>query len=357
MISKVLFRLDKIHVKSVSIYFILLLSIKTEHLMLFPQVVTEPKPSREPRKSWHQLFARSTPVPVPSNVNTISRPSTKPQTAVQSSQVPGQVSSIRTFDNPISFGLPSPFTIPVYSSGSTTSSFGFSSPTEIVFLQPGEDERLENPCYVPDPISLLGPFSESLDLRATGYETGIGLVKHHAMKNTPTCEVNKPSPIESPLSRSWAADEKQATDGSWQMWKSPLGQNGLGLVGGSANWIIPSETRRSKEEIATHHVPQHRTESLFAKEDCQLHHIAYSHMKDCLENDQRSGVLSPVMGPTTTDPWSHKMFFPALSGIESPFSFSIQTESVLNNVAIYRSPTESAPDNPFEHPSPNHWLK
>ncbi|KAG7565308.1 hypothetical protein ISN44_As10g020140 [Arabidopsis suecica] len=317
-------------------------------------VVSEP--TREPRKSWHQLFARSTPVPVSSNVNTISRPSTNPQPIVQSSQVTSQVSSIRTFDNPISFGLPSPFTIPVYSSGSTTSSLGFSPPTEIVFHQPGEDERFEDPCYVPDPISLLGPVSESLDLRAAGYETCIRQVKYHAMKNTP-CEANKPSPIESPLSRSRAADEKQANDGSWQMWKSPLGQNSLGLVGGSANWIIPSETSRSNEEIAMHHVPQHRTESLFSKEDCQLHQCAYSQRKDCLEHDQRSGVFSPISGPTTTDPWSQKMFFPALSGIESPFSFTTQTESILNNVAAYRSPTGSAPDNPFEHPSPNHWLK
>ncbi|VVB05373.1 unnamed protein product [Arabis nemorensis] len=314
-------------------------------------VVPEPKPSREPRKSWHQLFARSTSVvPVSSNVSTISRPSTKPQAAVQSSQVSSKVSSIRTFDNPISFGLPSPFTIPVYSSGTTTSSLGFSPPTELVFPQPGEDENFEDPCYVPDPITLLGPVSESLNLRA-GYEAGIGLPKHHAMKNTPTSEISKPSPIESPLSKSRAADEKQANDGSWQMWKSPLGQNGLGLVGGSANWIIPSETTRSNEESALHHVPQHRTESLFSKED------AYSQRKNCLENDQPSGVFSPVTGPSNHDPWSQKMFFPALSGMESPFSFSTQTESILNNAASYRSPTEPASDSPFEHPSPNHWLK
>uniref|UniRef100_A0A1J3JJN6 Reticulocyte-binding protein 2-like protein a n=1 Tax=Noccaea caerulescens TaxID=107243 RepID=A0A1J3JJN6_NOCCA len=313
-------------------------------------VASEPTPSREPRKAWHQLFARSTSVPVSTNVSIISRPSTKPQEAVQSSKVSSQVSSIRTFDNPISFGLPSPFTIPVYSSGSTTSTVGFSPPTKIAFPQHVEDEHFEDPCYVPDPISLLGPVSESLDLRA-GYEASIGLTKHHPMKNTSTCEISKPSPIESPLSRSRAADEKQANDGSWQMWKSPLGQNSLGLVGGSANWTIPSETTRSDEESGMHHVPQHRTASLFAKED------AYSHSKDSLENDQQSGFFSPNTGPINHDPWSQKMFFPALSGIESPLSFSIQTESVLNNVAAYRSPTESAQDNPFKHPSPNHWLK
>ena len=304
--------------------------------MLFPQVVSEPKPTREPRKAWHQLFARSTSVPVSPNVSTISRPSTKPQEAAQSSQISSQVSSIRTFDNPISFGLPSPFTIPVYSSGSTTCSIGFSPPTEIVLPQPGEDEHFEDPCYVPDPISLLGPVSESLDLRA-GYETGIG--KPHSMKNTPTREISKPSPIESPLSKSRAADEKQANDGSWQMWKSPLGQNSLGLVSGSANWIIPSETTRSTEE--SHHIAS----SLFAKED------AYSH-RDSPESDHQNSVFSPITN--NHDPWSQNMFFPALSGTESPFSCSTQTESTLLN---NRSPTGSAQNNPFEHPSPNHWLK
>ncbi|CAF2046813.1 unnamed protein product [Brassica napus] len=312
------------------------LPIITEYAMLFPQVVSEPKPTREPRKAWHQLFARSTSVPVSPNVSTISRPSTKPQQAAQSSLISSQVSAIRTFDNPISFGLPSPFIIPVYSSGSTTSSIGFSPPTEIVLPQPGEDEHFEDPCYVPDPISLLGPVSESLDLR-TGYETGIG--KHHSMKNTPTREISKPSPIESPLSKSRAADEKQANDGSWQMWKSPLGQNSLGLVSGSAKWIIPSETTRSTEE--SHHIAS----SLFAKED------AYSH-RDSPESDHQNSVFSPIT--SNHDPWSQNMFFPALSGTESPFSCSTQTESTLLN---NRSPTGSAQNNPFEHPSPNHWLK
>nr|VDC62327.1 unnamed protein product [Brassica rapa] len=314
-------------------------------------VVTESMPTREPRKAWHQLFARSTSVPVSSSVSTISRPSTKPQEASQTSHVSSQVSSIRTFDNPISFGLPSPFAIPVCSSGSTTCSLGFSPPTEIAFAQPGEDEHFEDPCYVPDPISLLGPVSKSLDLRA-GYETGIGLAKHRAMKNSPTCEISKPSPIESPLSKSRAADEKQANDGSWQMWKSPLGQTGLGLVGGSANWIIPSETTRANEESGMHHVPHHITSSLFAKED------AYSH-RDSPESDHQNSVFSPITGgPSNHDPWSQNMFFPALSGTESPFSYSVQTESILlNSAAEYRSPTGSAQDNPFEHPSPNHWLK
>ncbi|KAL1199786.1 hypothetical protein V5N11_013049 [Cardamine amara subsp. amara] len=36
-------------------------------------VVSEPEPSREPRKSWHQLFTHSTSVTASSNVNTISR--------------------------------------------------------------------------------------------------------------------------------------------------------------------------------------------------------------------------------------------------------------------------------------------
>ncbi|KAG7574097.1 hypothetical protein ISN44_As09g023160 [Arabidopsis suecica] len=313
-------------------------------------VVSEPLPSGEPKKSWQQLFARTPSVPASSNVNVISRPSTKPKD-VQSSQVPNQDQSIRTFDNPISFGLPSPFTIPTYSSGSTISSLGFSSARDIVLPQPGEkahafmpeEERFEDPCYVPDPISLLGPVSESLDLRA-GFETNGRLEKPHLLKNTPFCEVNKPSPIESPLSRLRVADEKQVNDGSWQMWKTTFGQD----------LLLPSDNTRSNEENAVHHVPHNRTSSLFATDDPIL--SAYSHKKESFENDQRSGPFSPIAGPSNHDPWSQKMFLPASSGIESLLSPSRPEDTGPNNVA-YMSPTGLAPDNPFELPSPNHWLK
>ncbi|XP_010529926.1 PREDICTED: stress response protein nst1 isoform X2 [Tarenaya hassleriana] len=313
-------------------------------------VVSEPQASGGPRKSWHQLFSRSSSVPVSSNVSVISRPSTKPQAAVQSSHVPGQVSPIRTFDNPISFGLPSPFTMPTYSSGSTTSSLGFPPATEIGLPQSGEETReepelFEDPCYVPDPISLLGPVSESLDLTSE-FETGVGLEKQHALKKTTCSEVNKPSPIESPLSRSRIADEKQSDDGIWQMWKSSLGQDSLGFVGGPAGWLItPESSSRSNKEDIMHCVPQSRTTSLFAKEDPS----AYPHM-DRLGNDQRSGAFSPVAGLSKHDPWSQKAFFPALSGTVSP------QEGVHKDGTAYGSPTGSMPDHPLEHPSANHWL-
>ncbi|KAL1193683.1 hypothetical protein V5N11_017575 [Cardamine amara subsp. amara] len=311
-------------------------------------VVSEPQPSEEPKKSWHQLFARTPSVPASSSVNVISRPSTKPKD-VQSSQAPNQDQSIRTFDNPISFGLPSPFTIPTYSSGSTISSLGFSSARDIVLPQSGEnsraflpeEERFEDPCYVPDPISLLGPVSESLDLRAE-FETG--LEKPHLLKNTPFCEVSKPSPIESPLSRLRIADEKQVNDGSWQMWKTTFGQD----------LLLPSDNTRSNEDNTVHHIPHNRTSSLFAKDDPI--HSAYSHRKECFENDQRSGGFSPITGPSNHDPWSQKMFLPASSGTESLLLLSRPEEAGLNNGA-YMSPTGLAPENPFELPSPNHWLK
>ncbi|CAH2058813.1 unnamed protein product [Thlaspi arvense] len=306
-------------------------------------VVSEPQPSGEPKKSWQQLFARTPSVPASSNVNVISRPNTKPKT-VQNSEVPSQDHSVRTFDNPISFGLPSPFTIPAYSSGSTISSLGFSSARDVVLPQPGEnsrtfmpeEEHFEDPCYVPDPISLLGPISESLDLRAE-FETGVGLEKPHLLKNTAFCEANKPSPIESPLSRLRVADEKQVNDGSWQMWKTTFGQD----------LLLPS----NNTENALNHVAHNRTSSLFAKDDPI--HSSYSHRK---ENDQRSGTFSPVAGPSNHDPWSQKMFLPASSGTESLLSLSRPEEPGPNNVS-YMSPTGLAPENPFEHPSPNHWLK
>ncbi|CAN8287274.1 unnamed protein product [Cochlearia groenlandica] len=315
-------------------------------------VVSEPQPSGEPKKSWQQLFARTPSVPASSNVNVISRPSSTSPKAAQSSQLPNQDPPIRTFDNPISFGLPSPFTMPTYSNGSCVSSLGFSSASDVVLPQAREnsrafmpeEEHFEDPCYVPHPISRLGPISESLDLRAE-FQTVVGLEKPDLLKKAPFCEANKPSPIESPLSRLRVADEKQVNDGSWQMWKTTFGQDLLPLS---------DNVTRSNEENGVHNVPHNRTSSLFAKDDPI--YTTYPQRKDCFENDQRNGAFSPSSGLSNHDPWSQKMFLPASSGTESLLSLSHPEEAGLNNVA-FLSPTGLAPENPFELPSPNHWLK
>ncbi|KAM2692322.1 hypothetical protein EV2_006635 [Malus domestica] len=112
------------------------------------------------KKSWQQLFSRSSSVPSSSSVNVISRPNAKSQTKVQSPQLSGQSSSIQSFDNPINFGLPSPFALSTtYPKGSTSNSLGFSPAIDPMFPRIGEGhheliteepELFEDPSYVLD---------------------------------------------------------------------------------------------------------------------------------------------------------------------------------------------------------------
>ncbi|XVF84195.1 hypothetical protein PTKIN_Ptkin17bG0006000 [Pterospermum kingtungense] len=355
-------------------------------------VLSEPQLRAAPKKSWQQLFTRSPSVPPVSNANVISRPNSKIQAEAQSPPLPGHSSKIQTFDNPINFGLPSPF-ISTYPNGAPSSSLGFSPAIEPIFPPASEGrhefiheepELFEDPCYVPDPVSLLGPVSESLDNfqldLGTGFGMDMGMERPHAMKNiTASSEINKPSPIESPLSRLWSADERhnncnrfpttpKAQDlqtfpvadtnasekGTWQMWNSsPLGQDGLGLVGGPASWLLPLEHNRSNKEDFVNPSTQKTMASLFTKEDAILVGTQ-SPQKVFIGNGQNSGTFSPVTGPSDHDPWLQDAFFPPLSGNDN--HFPIKPRQEMSEVS-YGSPTGSACSHPFE-PSPvNCWPK
>ncbi|KAJ7950095.1 stress response protein NST1-like [Quillaja saponaria] len=136
-------------------------------------VHSESQPWTSPKKTWQQLFTRSSSVPQNSNANVIGRPQPKFQAEVPSPPLSGQSSLTQSFDNPINFGLPSPFNLSTYPTVSaTSSSLGFSPAIEPIFSHVGEvahefraeeQDLFEDPCYVPDPVSLLGPVSESLD--------------------------------------------------------------------------------------------------------------------------------------------------------------------------------------------------
>ncbi|KAK9290291.1 hypothetical protein L1049_008458 [Liquidambar formosana] len=359
-------------------------------------VLLEPQPMTTPKKSWQQLFTRSSAVHPTSTTNVISRPNAKSQAEVKSPQFPGQSLSTQSFDNPINFGLPSPFTISSFPNGSTISSSGFSSATERMFPHVGEvpheflpedSDPFEDPCYVPDPVSLLGPVSESLDNfqldLGAGFVSDVGLEKPRALKNVSApSEINRPSPIESPMSRLRLADERHTSSnwfpttptaqhmhtlpmddsnnanekGTWQMWNSsPLGQDGLGSVSGAASWLLPPErnNRSSKEDIM--YPSSNKTMvSLFTKED-QVLSGTHSPQKVFLANCQNGGTFSsPVSGSEDHDPWLEKAFFPPLSGSENHFAVKPQGETTQNEM-IYGSPSRSATSHPSELPPANCW--
>lgn len=353
------------------------------------QVISEQAPGTAPKKSWQQLFTRSTSVTPSSNVNVISRPNSKLQAEVQSPQLSGQPSSIQSFDNPINFGLPSPFTLNSYPNGST-SSLGFSPAiVEPIFprvgegpheLIPEEPEHFEDPCYIPDPVSLLGPVSESLDNfqldLGTGFATGTGLERPRILKNlSATSEVTKPLPIESPLSRekhnnsTWYPTTPKAQDMhnspvddvntnetlTWQMWNTcPLGQDGLGVVGGPASWLLPAELNRPTKDEYLHPSSQKTMASLFTKEE-QVLPGTHSPQNIFLGNGQ-NGTFSSVSGSSDPDPWLQKAFFPPLSTGESHFVLKPQ-EEIAQHETVFGSPSRSATNHQFEVSPGNCWSK
>lgn len=348
-------------------------------------VLPEPQPMSTPKKSWQQLFIRSSSVPPSSNANVICRPNAKPQAEVKSPQLP--------------IGPPPPSTFPLssFSTGSAISSSGFSCATEPMFprvgellpheLLPEEPELFEDPCYVPDPVSLLGPVSESLDNfqldLGGGFVKDVGLEKPRALKNVSApSEVIRPSPIESPMSRLRVTDERHnnynwfpstpkshdmhslpmddsnnANEiGTWQMWNSsPLCQDGLGLVGGPASWLLPPERiNRSNMEDIVHPSPPKTMASLFTKEDPVLSG-ARSPQNAFLGSCQNGGIFhSPTPGPSDHDPWLQKAFIPPLSGSEDHFT---PQEETVQNEMIFGSPSRSATNHLFESSPANCWSK
>ncbi|XP_044473440.1 stress response protein nst1-like [Mangifera indica] len=356
-------------------------------------VLAEPQPRTTTKKSWQQLFTRSSLVPATSNTNVISRPNPKLPTEVQSPPLPAQSSAMQTFDNPINFGLPSPFILSAYPSGSTSTSLGFSPAIEPILphvgdgpheFMPEETELFEDPCYVPDPISLLGPVSESLDNfqldLGPGFAKDIGSERSHTLKNASSAfEVSKPAPIESPLSRLRVADEKHNNSnwfpstskvqdvhtypvddtnangkGTWQMWNSsPLGQDGLGLVGGPPSWILPPELNRSNKEDFVHPASLKTVVSPFTTEDPVL--SGTQSPKVFLGSSQNGGAFSPVTGSNDHDPWLQNAFFPPLS-VNDHLSLTAQEDSTQNEM-IYGSLSGSATNHSFDQSPANCWPK
>ncbi|KAK4775913.1 hypothetical protein SAY87_023874 [Trapa incisa] len=352
----------------------------------------EPQPIPAPKKSWQQLFTRATPVHPSSNSNVISKPNTKMPTE-QSSALPDQAMSSQSFDRPISFGLPSPYDVCSLQNTMPSSSLGFSLAIEPIFPHlrerphenmPEEPELFEDPCYVPDPVSLLGPVSESLnnfqlDVGST-FVSGIGLEKSRIQKvSSVASEISRPSPIESPLSRLRVVDDKHGDiscrpttpmsqeqqsypveDSSgndekiWQMWgPSPLGQECLGFIGGSA-WNLNPEPHRSSKEEFVH--PPMRSMTCFTQEDPILPNI-YSPQKDFLGSGLDIGTYKTAAISNDKDPLLQKAFFSPLSENGKHLPFKHQESSTPNDIFFGTSARPHTYTHPLEQTPANCWTK
>ncbi|XP_058214738.1 uncharacterized protein LOC131326139 isoform X2 [Rhododendron vialii] len=365
----------------------------------------ESQPLPAPKKSWQQLFTRSSTVAPSTNTNVISRPNGKSQAEVQNPAFSGLSSSVQSYDNPISFGLPSPFTLPTFPSIATTSSTVPPLTSEAMFPRireaprdylPEDADIFEDPCYVPDPVSLLGPVSESLDNfqldLGSGFATDTRLEKPRPLKNiSATAEVNRLSPIESPMSRIRVSDGRHsnssrfssspkaqdvvtsplndlntATDnGTWQMWSSsPLGQDGIGLVSGPGSWLVSPELNKSTWDDIVHPMAQKTMASLFTRDDQTLAGT-HSPQKVFLGNSQNGGFLgtSQNVGTfhtsapgSTDDPWSSSTLFGPMPGADSHVSINPRQEASQKEM-MYGSPNSSATNGPFEFSPADCWAK
>lgn len=222
---------------------------------------------------------------------------------------------------------------------------------------------------------MLGPVSESLDDfqldLGSGFVTDKEVDKPQTSKNsTAGSEVNKPSPIESPLSRekhscsnqfpsapqpqdvhSFLLDDATANEkGTWQMWNtSPLGQEGLGLVGGQGSWLLPSQRNIPNKDGFVLPSSQKTMASLFNKDD-NIISSTHSPQNVFLPNGQSGGTFSPVTS-SGYDPWSQSALFPQLtSGLKAQ-------GGATQNEMIYGSPSGSAGNDVVDSSPVNSWSK
>ncbi|KAJ3704515.1 hypothetical protein LUZ61_008220 [Rhynchospora tenuis] len=210
-------------------------------------------PPPAPKKAWHQLFKRNPVTPTPD------------QTTTAPNYQNGHFETYfappnRYFNTPPIFNRPAlPF--PMYNPPNT----GLFPPVKDPVPPPPvieEQEQFEDPSFDPDAIALLGPVSESLD--DLPLDLGTGFISSEAGK------ISKPSPIQSPLSRTRISDDAHKPfssvvqdsasneTGSWQLWGAPLTQNALGSVGGSKSGLVPKEeTGTAPGVIGDVHSPRH----------------------------------------------------------------------------------------------------
>ncbi|KAL2330550.1 hypothetical protein Fmac_018131 [Flemingia macrophylla] len=329
-------------------------------------VLPEPQPwTAAPKKSWQQLFTRSSSDHQSSNSNVICRPNSKIQAEAKSPELSGQSPVTQSFNNPIQFGLPSLFNISTHASGPTNISLGFTPAIEPFFSPVGntspdfrqdEQELFEDPCYVPDPASLLGPVSESLDDFQLDLGTVFGkhneVAKPHSLKSI-SASSDKLSPMESPLSRekhsfpNWFSstlgdkdkhdfplDDAAATKkGTWQMWStSPLGQEGLGLVGDPGSWLLSSQQNIPNTDDFVLPTSQ-KTMASFSNNKDNV--ISGSHPPQyvLLPNGQSGENFSPVTGSSSYDPWLQSVLFPPLSGGLTSQEGATQNEIVYGSLS------------------------
>ncbi|PKA51865.1 hypothetical protein AXF42_Ash008094 [Apostasia shenzhenica] len=338
------------------------------------------------KKSWHQLFSRSSAISPFPDANSVSNVDQTGNSGAQGSHVSNQnFLPEYPVGNQNNFGQSLPFLF----YPSTSSPFNSGPISHIVtesafppLKEPpknsvSEDAELfEDPCYVPDPISLLGPVSESLDNFPLDLDAEVSASKREGspvLKNVSTfADGNKLSPIESPLSKSTSIEEQHTSSdqlftprsdvsgniqeqSSWQMWGSPLAQDGLGLIGCPSSWFSPLVPNNSQPQDAIPSLSQ-KPIAHISSNNHTLSGISAQH--STAGNHQNGGTYSHL-GPSLKDNgiWVQN------SPFQSPFSVDRENHllplDLMDNITqsddTYSRPNKSTAVNSFETLPANSW--
>ncbi|KAG2559636.1 hypothetical protein PVAP13_8KG005300 [Panicum virgatum] len=299
------------------------------------------------KKSWHQLFSRSASVSPCPDVTTSARDmNRKPEpngaqisnAHIFLSQYPPLESkpcssqSMQFPGFPPLNGAPPIKPLPHFPAGHMPF---YDDAESTVFEEP---EQFEDPCYDPDAIALLGPVSESLDNFPSDLDCGF--ISSDITKESH----GRPSPIESPLSRSRTVEENpikpphssvtkgpggsilpeaNSEQGTWQMWSTPLVQETLGLQGPQSQWL-------------------------------RQHTNQFNHSVNLFNGGTESSLST---GFNDNDPWLQKAPFQQLPP-DTPSLFlphEVQGKAIHNDL-VFGSPNKSAREHPFGPPG-HSWSK
>jgi hypothetical protein len=297
------------------------------------------------KKSWHQLFNRSASVsPCPDGTTSARDTNQKPEpNGAQLSNAytflfqyppldskPSSSQSMQFPGFPPLNGAPPNKPLPHFPAGHMPF---YDDAESVVFEDP---EQFEDPCYDPDAIALLGPVSESLDNFPPDLDCGF--ILSDVVKESH----GRPSPIESPLSRSRMVEENpikplhllvakrpggpiqpeaSSEQRTWQMWSTPLVHESLGLQGHQSQWLQQTN---------------------------QLNYSAN------VFNGRTNAPLGS--GLNGSDPWFQKAPFQQLPPDTPSLFLPHEIPGKLHNDLVFGSPNKSAREHPFGSPGPS-WPK
>lgn len=343
------------------------------------------------KKSWQQLFTRSSAVSPYPDANATGQVKQTGQLADRGDHPSNKdlLRSYSTTDNQVDYGKSLPFTVFPSTSISFPSNPNFPIVSDTAFppleepprSSVSEDAELfEDPCYDPNPISLLGPVSESLGKFPSELETGFTTKKKTEgssyLNVLTSADVNKPSPIEPPLSKvNFPEGKRSASDqlfcspnsdvssniqeqSTWQMWGSPLPQEGLGLIGRPSSWFSPLVQNNSQQQDFLHSLSHKSIVPPISKSNNKLMGISSQHAHNG-NREQNCGTYSPL-GPAFNGNgiWQQNFFQSPSPVAEGDHLLPLDLMvNISQGEATYTNPIKSTAGHPFETHPTNSWPK